>query len=91
MRIYWAENITDEQGGELKDQIRESIADPNYSIVTNFRLGWANVSEMALVEAYASTDQVAYVRDELEKGMKDPDYIVVFPFHVHMDPIICED
>ena len=58
-RIVWAEDISDADADELREQVDLSLVDPDYSIVANYEIHW---------EEMGSKDRLLDLTAEYEQG-----------------------
>jgi len=83
IRIWIAQDADEEQCKALLEEIRKAIADPTYSIITNFHVEWCDVTKGAVIWAEdANSERIEQIRTEIEAAWEDRDYIVVFQFHI---------
>jgi len=88
-RIYFAEDLTDDDVPVLREEIQKALDDPGYSVTTNFLLHVVDVPKGALLIAEdADDEQMELLRTEYEKARGDPEYILVLPFHIQVGPVL---
>jgi len=61
-RIVWAEDISEQDVEELREQVDLSLVDPDYSIVTNYEVHW---------EEMGSKDRLLDLQSEYDQANKD--------------------
>lgn len=63
-RIVWAENLSDPDTDDLREQIDLSLVDPDYTIVTNYEVHWEEIGSrdrlLDLSGEYEITDKAMY-------------------------------
>jgi hypothetical protein len=83
--LWYAEEISQEQVKELREELRRSSNDPAYHLIVNFTVGCIEVPPGAVVMAdNASPEQIEELRSEIDKALEDPDYVPVVPFAVEV-------
>lgn len=66
-RIVWAENMSIEQVDQLRDQVDQSLMDPDFSIVSNYQINWEEMgSDQRLLDL---TSEMEMTNRELAAGL----------------------
>lgn len=73
---------------QTRDEIREALLDPEYTVITNTSLYFLRIPKNAVVTAEdQSADETDWLRVEIEKAKRDPTYILVVPFDISVFPV----
>ncbi len=83
VRVFFAEDMNQEQAGELREQLKLVREDPNYSIITNFPVQWVDIAPGESICANdASAEQIEDLREQMALAYEDPNHPVVVGFVV---------
>lgn len=87
IRLIWAQNLTNEDIERLREEVRISLNELHYSIITNFEVNWKEIIvnreiNRHLIYASANELQLEALREQIELAFMDPDYPIITPYEV---------
>jgi hypothetical protein len=72
-RVVWADKMSEIDTENLRDQVEQSIADPDFSIVTNYEVHWDEIGArdrlLDLGTEYENTNKMLYIGLRITESM----------------------
>jgi hypothetical protein len=92
IKIFWA-GLDKDDLEDFRAIIKKAVKDPDYSIIANYEIHCEIINPPKKGDApiriiwsdVLLPEDVEYLKNEVEKALKDPDHVIVVNYEVHWE------
>jgi hypothetical protein len=93
INVVWAEGLSPEDLGVLREQIDLARADPSYTIIANYGIHWTEIElkddevpRIVWADSLSPGD-IDILREQVDMALQDPNFTIVTNYEVHVEGI----